>query len=161
MKRLLILIVVLVVIALAWWLGSPLFIDKKVSEEFPISTSPEGSMQVKTGIETSTQIVKSGTFTGFDSIHYGSGTVNLIKAGEEYIVRFEDDFNVANGPDLYVGFGKNGEYKKGSEIARLKGNIGSQNYVLPAEINLDDHNEVWIWCKAFSVPFAKAILSQS
>ena len=158
MKRLLILIVVLVVIALAWWLGSPLFIDKKVSEEFPISTSPEGSMQVKTGIETSTQIVKSGTFTGFDSIHYGSGTVNLIKAGEEYIVRFEDDFRVTNGPDLFVHFGKDGRYIGAARLGALKGNIGAQNYEVPAELNPADYNEVWVWCRAFSVEFGKAVL---
>ncbi|MDP2651294.1 MAG: DM13 domain-containing protein, partial [bacterium] len=45
-------------------------------------------------------------------------------------------------------------------VAKLKGNIGSQNYELPPEINLEDYNEVWIWCRAFSVGFAKAVLTE-
>ena len=87
----------------------------------------------------------------FDDEHFAS----------ELRQEIEDNFNVANGPDLYVGLGKDGEYKKGTEIARLKGNIGSQNYEVSADINLEDYNEVWIWCRAFSVGFAKASLSPS
>lgn len=144
MKKLIYTLIVVVFLALAWWLGSPLFIDTKVSEQFVV--------------ESDTQIVSSGTFTGFDALHQGSGTVNLIKTPDGYVVRFEDDFASTNGPDLYVGFGKDGVYQKGSEISELKGNIGSQNYVVPAEIDLNQYDEVWVWCKAFSVPFARAEL---
>lgn len=147
MKGSLITVIVLVVLVVGYWLVSPLFIDKKVSEELPI--------EVK-NIETET--VFKGKFTGFDKIHYGSGDVSVLKTGDGYILRFEDNFNVANGPDLYVGLGKDGEYKSETQIARLKGNIGSQNYILPDEINLEDYNEIWIWCRAFSVGFAKARL---
>ena len=43
-------IVAIPVLALAWWLGSPLFINKTVDEEFPFSVSavvPEGMTQVQ------------------------------------------------------------------------------------------------------------------
>src|SRR3989344_6887660 len=152
MKKLLIAIVGLVIIGIGYWLVSPFFMDKKVSEELNISAESEGVQPV---------LALRGVFTGFDRIHTGSGNVNVIKVGDRYIIRFEENFDVANGPDLYVGFGKDGEYLKGSEIGELKGNIGSQNYEVPEGINLEDYNEVWIWCRAFSVGFAKASLSPS
>ena len=40
----------------------------------------------------------------------------------------------------------------------LKGNIGGQNYEVPAGIDPLLYNEIWVWCRAFSVPFAKAVL---
>ena len=152
MKKLIILIVSIIILGLAYWLISPFFIDKKVSEELNISAESEGAQPV---------LVLRGVFTGFDRIHTGSGNVNVIQVGDRHTIRFEENFDVANGPDLYVGFGKDGEYIKGSEIGKLKGNIGSQNYELPAGIDLADYNEVWIWCKAFSVGFAKAALNPS
>jgi len=152
MKKLLIAIVGLVIIGISYWLISPFFIDKRVSEEFNITAESEGVQPV---------LALRGSFTGFDRIHTSSGNVSVIQVGDKYIVRFEENFNVANGPDLYVGLGKDGEYKKGTELAKLKGNIGSQNYEVPANINLADYNEVWVWCRAFSVGFAKAKLTPS
>ncbi len=148
MKKPLIILISLAVLGVGYWLISPLFIDKKVSEEFPAQNSA--------GAEA--EVVAAGSFEGFDRIHYGSGDVKLIRSGEGYIIRFEENFNVANGPDLVVGFGKNGEYKKESQLEKLKGNIGSQNYVVPANIDLSQYDEVWIWCRTFSVGFAKAKL---
>jgi len=152
MKKLIAVIIGLVVLGIGYWLISPFFIDKKVSEEFDITAESEGVQPV---------LVLRGVFTGFDRIHTGSGNVSVIQVGDKYILRFEENFNVANGPDLYVGLGKDGKYIKGTEISRLKGNIGSQNYEVPVEINFADYNEVWIWCRAFSVGFAKATLNPS
>jgi|SRR3989338_4365617 len=149
MKKVLIAIIVLIALGFGYWTISPFFIDKRVSEEFP---PPDTS-----GTELS-QIKQQGSFEGFDSIHYGSGDMVVIETESGYVIRFEENFNVANGPDLYVGLGKDGEYREEAQIARLKGNVGSQNYVLPKEIDLKDYNEVWIWCRAFSVGFAKAKL---
>src|SRR3990167_1968318 len=140
MKKILILIIAAAVIGVGYWLVSPFFIDVRVSEEFNMTAESEGVQPVLT---------LRGLFKGFDRIHTGTGNVSVLKVGERYIIRFEENFNVANGPDLYVGLGKDGEYQKGTEIAKLKGNIGSQNYEVPASINLEDYNEVWIWCRGF------------
>jgi hypothetical protein len=152
MKKIIIALVVIIVLGIAYWLGSPLFIDKRVSEEFPTAENPAAS----TTTSARSEIVAEGVFAGFDSVHQGSGSMKLIKTADGYVIRFDDDFTVSNGPDLYVGFGNNGTYVKGSDIARLKGNIGSQNYEVPAGINPTDYNEVWVWCRAFSVGFARA-----
>lgn len=151
MKKAFIIFILLIVAGVGYWLISPFFVDKKVSEEFPI-----GDSAVNTELS---QIKKRGSFEGFDSVHYGSGDVVAVETKSGWVVRFEENFNVANGPDLYVGFGRNGKYVKGSEIGRLKGNIGSQNYEVPESINLEDYDEVWVWCRAFSVGFAKAKIS--
>ena len=152
MKKVIISVIVMVVLGIGYRLISPFFIDKKVSEEFDITAQSEGVQPV---------LVLRGSFSGFDRIHTGSGNVSVIQVGDKYIIRFEENFDVANGPDLYVGLGKDGKYIKGTELAKLKGNIGSQNYEVPAGINLADYNEVWIWCRAFSVGFAKAPLTPS
>ncbi|MEK7227367.1 MAG: DM13 domain-containing protein [Patescibacteria group bacterium] len=150
MKKLIIIIAVLILGGFGYWTISPFFIDKRVSEELDFSNESEQPV-----------LVWRGLFKGFDSIHTGTGNVSVLKAGDKYIIRFEENFDVANGPDLYVGFGKDGKYVKGTEIAKLKGNIGSQNYEVPANINLEEYNEIWIWCRAFSVGFAKAKLTPS
>ena len=152
MKKIAIAFVVIVALGFGWWTISPFFIDKRVSEELDFSNEPENVQPV---------LALRGSFQGFDRIHYGSGNVSVLEVGDKYIVRFEDNFNVANGPDLFVGLGRDGEYIKGTELGKLKGNIGSQNYEVPEGIDINEYNEVWVWCRAFSVGFAKAKLTPS
>lgn len=143
MKKILLGILVVVILVVGYWLVSPLWRVVRVSEELPVSST------------STTTTLKSGSFVGFDALHSGKGTVKIVDTAGKKYVRFEEDFNVQNGPDLYVGLGKKGTYIKGSELAPLKGTVGSQNYELPEGM---DPEEIWIWCSAFSVPFAKAIL---
>ncbi len=98
-------------------------------------------------------VIGVGSFEGLEN-HKASGKATVISINATDYIRLEDDFLVTNGPDLYVGLGKDGTY--GTEVARLKGNIGGQNYQIPKNLDLNQYNEVWIWCKAFSVPFGKA-----
>jgi hypothetical protein len=44
------------------------------------------------------------------------------------------------------------------EVGALKGNIGDQNYELPANTDLNKYRAVTIWCKRFSVNFGTAPL---
>ena len=160
MKKALIILVVLAAAGFGYWTISPFFIDKRVSEEFPQTATTTDTVldQAATGAPVAMQpeVVARGSFTGFDRVHYGSGDATLVKTADGYVIRFEDNFNVANGPDLFVGLGKDGEYREEAQLAPLKGNIGSQNYLIPDTIDIEAYNEVWIWCRAFSVPFAKA-----
>jgi hypothetical protein len=62
------------------------------------------------------------------------------------ILRLGDDFRVTNGPDLYVYLSAQPEPRSSAElhdphafeVAPLKGNLGDQNYILPADLNLED-----------------------
>lgn len=150
-------------LAIAYWFISPFWRVVHVNESLPTPMENKTSEEDSTMDQNAKQNIGSlplatGTFTGFDKLHNGSGTANIITIDGKTYVRFESDFTVTNGPDLFVGFGKNGEYIKGSEIGKLKGTVGSQNYELTGEFNQEMYNEVWVWCKAFAVPFAKAVL---
>lgn len=120
------------VVALAWWLLSPLFIDMEVNEEFPFSAEalvPTGMTQQKVEQEmaeaadvessvsdsmddammmadapASSDFVKlfSGTFQDADRVHKGSGTATIYQGPNGSHVLRLEDFDVTNGPDLHV-----------------------------------------------------------
>ena len=45
------------------------------------------------------------------------------------------------------------------DLGALKGNKGDQQYALPRGLDLSDYSTVVIWCRAFSVNFARAPLT--
>jgi hypothetical protein len=47
------------------------------------------------------------------------------------------------------------------ELGPMKGNIGDQNYDIPATVDLANYRTVTIWCRRFSVNFGSAPLTQS
>jgi len=48
----------------------------------------------------------------------------------------------------------------GINLGRLKGNIGDQNYAIPAGTDLSTFKSVLIWCKRFNTGFGVASLTQ-
>lgn len=100
--------------------------------------------------------------------HPGAGTaVVLTDQGEtQRFLRLEDNFETDNGPDLnvYLVAGVNAESDSGEfdddviDLGDLKGNIGAQNYELPADVDLSVYNTVVIWCVRFGVAFTAADL---
>ena len=171
-KKILFAIIGIIVLAVVWWLASPLFITKKVNEALPDgrpnpSASPLQASQPQPTIgppqslpSAELAVLSEGIFTGFDKLHQASGTARIIQTGGKTYVRFEEDFTVTNGPDLFVHLGKAGAYDPDANIGMLKGNEGSQNYEIPEGIDVSQYSEVWIWCRAFSVPFGKAVLTR-
>ena len=176
-------------IGLAWWLGSPLFIDKTVDEQFPLSVSadvPEGftRQEVEETMATmakmdntmtepmmsemsSSQVLSMGNFKDADSIHKGSGAATIYQLEDgSHVLRLED-FRVTNGPDLRVLLSKapdirdRGEFQQYDyvELDRLKGNIGNQNYEIPGDVAVSDFRSAVIYCKAFHVLFSVAPLA--
>ena len=106
--------------------------------------------------------VSTGGFYGID--HSADGTATVYEQGGEYVLRFEEDTDIQNGPDLWVWVLESNSYDGGDpgnfvELGKIKGNVGGQNYALPAEFDPDVHQFVLIWCKRFSVPFAAAPLA--
>ena len=96
--------------------------------------------------------------------HPGSGTVLVYRQPDgSHVVRFED-LDVSNGPDLLVILSASppvDDRAAYSEVAYLslgdlKGNQGNQNYIVPAEVNLNDFQTVAIWCRRFNYTFNAA-----
>ncbi len=109
----------------------------------------------------------SGQFGMIDAIHQGTGTATLFALPDgQHLLRFED-FEVQNGPDLFVYLSGHPEPRSSGElheagafeVARLTGNIGNQNYALPADLDLSQYKSVVIYCKRFSVVFSTAELA--
>ena len=44
------------------------------------------------------------------------------------------------------------------DLGALKGNIGNQNYTIPANVKLDEYKSVSIWCRRFAVNYGEASL---
>ncbi len=147
LKKIILCTVALLVAAIAYWLIAPLFITKTVSEKMEDIVPPSTLFTVS----------KQGAFSGLAG-HSAQGTAQLIQTNGKNYIRLEDDFRVTNGPDLFVYFGNNGSYVAEANLGALKGNVGGQNYEVPPTIDPTAYNEVWVWCRAFSVPFGKATL---
>ncbi|MEM7093283.1 MAG: DM13 domain-containing protein [Actinomycetota bacterium] len=102
-----------------------------------------------------------------DHAHRGQGTANVISDGTLTFLRFEDDFAIDNGPDLnvYLVRGVGAEGPAGQfdddfvDLGDLKGNIGAQNYEVPADVDITEFDTVVIWCVRFGVAFNAADLS--
>ena len=101
----------------------------------------------------------TGTFTGA-SDHITTGGVTITKnADGTATVTFDASFSLDGAPDPHVGFGKDGAYVDGTDLGLLKNLNGSQSYIVPASLNIDAFNELYIWCLKFAVPLGVAELN--
>jgi hypothetical protein len=211
-------VVLLGVLAVGWYLASPLFIDNSVDEAFPFerpsevefaqmpeaekmemekefmeaipdeaelaAMSQEEMAEVEDAAQAAAVVVMSdkamddptpeapetwtavatGTFIGADDFHQGEGTATIYQLEDERVLRFEA-FSVTNGPDLRVILSSSpnptardglGDY---IDLGMLKGNIGSQNYEIPADVDLSLYQSIVIYCQPFHVVFATAVLN--
>ena len=98
-----------------------------------------------------------GNFTG-KSNHVTTGSVEVVKQGGTAEVILLDDFTFDGAPDPKVALGNNG-YDSSTLMGKLQKNKGKQTYKVPAGINTDEMNEVWIWCEKFNVPLGVAKLN--
>ena len=109
-----------------------------------------------------TRNMLSGKFIGInDGIHNAEGVVKVIALDDGTSILRLENFKATNGPDLYVYLATDKSSSDIVNLGRLKGNIGNQNYAIPAGTNLTKYNTALIWCKAFSVLFGSAQLASS
>ena len=159
------LLVALIGLPLAWYLASPLFVNRTVEEAFPAGSS----QQAASGGTAQPALLGEGRFNEIDAVHRGEGVAALYRLPDgQQSLRLES-FRVTNGPDLYVYLSGHADPRDASqlhgagdfEVGRLKGNVGSQNYELPADLDLGRFKSVVIYCKQFSVVFSTATLGST
>jgi hypothetical protein len=110
--------------------------------------------------------VLSGKFQTGAHETTGTATVYRMTDGKQ-ILRLSD-FKTSNGPDVHVylvnasSVASDDTVKSAGfvDLGSLKGNMGDQNYDIPATVDLASHRAVSIWCKRFSVNFGAASLEQ-
>ena len=95
-----------------------------------------------------------------------NGSWSIAQRGDEQVITFSDDFSTKGGPDLKVFLspktieevtGKTAT--EGSALVSVLENIkGSQEYVIPAGIDLSDYKSLLIHCEEYSVLWGGADL---
>jgi len=99
--------------------------------------------------------VRTGEFTGAND-HITTGQVSIVQTPEGYAVVLGSDFSLDGAPDPKVGLGKNGQYDPKALLGKLVSNNGQSAYLIPASVDVNNFNEVFIWCDQFSVSLGSA-----
>lgn len=169
MKKSMIVALIAVAVALpaGIYAASPLFINTTIDEPIPFAgdklmedkSAEDANMADKNDNEMMEKEL-TGSFAGAgDGVHNAEGVAKVIYLeGESEALRLED-FRVTNGPDLHVYIATDKQASDFVDLGRLKANNGSQNYDLPEGTDLAKYDTVVIWCKAFSVFFGGAELT--
>jgi electron transfer DM13 len=112
------------------------------------------------------KVLARGTFVHAnpsDPIHYGKGRVTVY----EGLLHLEPDFEVGPGPAFHVYLVPENEVVPSTnvertmyvDLGRLKAFKGSQNYEVPAGVEIARFGSVVIWCEKFGVLISPARLS--
>src|SRR5215469_13891001 len=149
MKRKMLIYGVGVIVAIALWAAfrpERLFVNAKVNDAMPAGLAND-----------SETVLASGSFHGV--AHHTKGTASVYQLPDGKRILRLTNFDTSNGPDVHVYFvaasdaNDSDAVKKAGfmELGSLKGNIGDQNYELPAHIDLAKYRAVTIWCQRFGV----------
>src|SRR5215207_5055217 len=131
------------------YLGRSMFIDEEVNERV-VKVTPKNVLLARGGFEP--------------VAHSAAGDATAIRTRAGARVLTLTNFEVDNGPDLrvYLVAGparEESEVDDFEDLGALKGNKGNQQYELPPQLDLERYSTVVIWCRAFSVNFARAPLA--
>lgn len=180
-KKILISVGIIIVLAVAYWLISPLWRNVALHEELPgVNTPPIkdnlSSMDEKTksNFEKQTTEMRDKEMRKNDAMppsgpsiisranmvaraHEVKGEALLVKSGNETYLRFEN-LKTINGPDLriYLSTGLNADDVV--DLGPIRATEGSVNYVIPAGTDIGKYKNAMIWCRAFGVLFSYAQL---
>jgi hypothetical protein len=111
------------------------------------------------------KIVATGMFIHAnprDPIHYGKGKLTVYQD----LVHLDGDFEVGPGPKYHVYLVPEKNVIPSTNVARtmfvdfgrLKAFKGSQNYPVPAGVELAKYGSVVVWCEQFGVLISPATL---
>ncbi len=131
------------------------------------SLSSSKSRTDSADVTKSPEVLAKGKFITHE--HATTGSVKILQYSDGSRILRIENLKTSNGPKLEVWLtdapvieGLDGwrvfDDGKFINLGALKGNIGSQNYSIPREIELDDYSSISIWCERFSVSFGAADL---
>lgn len=139
-----------------------MFTDREVNERV-VTGAPAAQAGAGEAPAAGNVRLAAGSFVGVAHFGRGNAAVVELPGGERKLTL--TDFRTSNGPDLRVrlatGNPATGELGDTGDLGALKGNIGDQQYDVPAGLDLDRYATVVVWCRAFSVAFTSAGLSAS
>lgn len=132
-----------------------------VSPDSPVPEAQQTLPQM-----TNEVVVAEGEFEPINTIRVIEGGYNLYQLPDNRRILRLEEFRVTNGPDLHVILSRSAAPTTGAEVGSdyidlglLQGNVGSQNFSVPAEIDLEAYQSVVIFNVAFPVVFGSAPLA--
>ncbi|MFF4403391.1 DM13 domain-containing protein [Streptomyces sp. NPDC001262] len=149
---------VAVAVGTVWFQPWKLWVNETVREAAPVAREQ--------GVRT----LATGEFISHE--HATRGTVRILELPDGSRTLRLENLDTSNGPDLRVLItdapvreGRAGWFVfddgAHTELGRLKGNKGDQNYPLPAGLDLEAYRSVSIWCDRFDVSFGAAALTRA
>ncbi len=150
----------LTAVVVGGYLGRSTLMDDEVNERV-VRVSPPAADESGAAERSRNVLLRRGRFEPV--AHAVTGTATTIRRARGGRVLTLTGFEVDNGPDLrvYLVAGPardESEVDDFKDLGALKGNKGDQQYELGREIDLNRYRTVVIWCRAFSVNFARAPL---
>ncbi len=136
------------------------------SEDAEQSSEPEPTPEPK----PEPVVLAAGEFISHE--HGTSGEAVILELPDGTRVLRIQDLDTSDGPDLQVwltdapvidGIDGWGVFDDGRyvNLGALKGNVGNQNYKIPADVDLANYSSISIWCARFAVSFGAAELTQA
>lgn len=155
----------IVVVAGGWYAFRPerLFVNNTVNESLGAVSAPAGAATTEAAPVT----LAMGSF--HTNAHDTKGTATVLDLGGGRRVLRLTNFATSNGPDVRIYLVAAADVQDNAtvktagfvELGPMKGNIGDQNYEIPASIDLASYRTVTVWCRRFSVNFGSAPLTAS
>ena len=156
-------------VAAGLYLGPSAFFDTRVDEDVaeaaPMAhprkggAAPANRGSAAHGRPATNVALRAGRFEPVR--HAAHGDATFIRLAEGGRVVTLTNFEVENGPDLrvYLVAGPSTTEEQVTDyvdLGGLKGNIGDQQYEVPRGVDISRYATVVVWCRAFSVLFARA-----
>lgn len=156
----------IVVVAGGWYAFRPerLFVNQTVNESLGAVMAPPATTAASAAAPTTLALGKFHS-----NAHDTKGNAAVIDLGGGRRVLRLTDFATSNGPDVRIYLVAAADVQDNAtvktagfvELGSMKGNIGNQNYEIPASVDLANYKTVTVWCRRFSVNFGSAPLAAS
>lgn len=130
-----------------------------IMNEFSKQNATVNESMNETKMTNDTMTLMGNFVDAGDGFHKAEGIAKVINLADGRTFLRLENLKTTNGPDLYVYLSVGKDPSDIVNLGRLKGNIGNQNYEIPAGADLSKYDTVLIWCKAFSTLFGSAKLS--
>jgi hypothetical protein len=129
-------IVTLVVVGVAYYAITPVFVTITANDVEPVQS-----------------VVVSPAVSIVDTpAHPASGSVSVIKTDTQSFLRYEN-LKTINGPDLYIYLSTDLEATEFVSLGKIKATEGNVNYEIPSGTDLKKYKYALVWWEQFSVLF--------
>ena len=106
-------------------------------------------------------VVASGEFRRLDPVHFGTGTVSIVRTDSGAVLRFQE-VQINAAPRMYVYLSERSDGSPGRfiDLGPLKATSGSFSYSLADSVDLGTIHSVVLWCRPFGVTVTYAVLNR-